>query len=436
MCLGLLASAAPAATAASISIENGPCSPVPSGTAYCYSPPSQTAASGEQVTWANVSAAPHTVTRCTVAACGVSGGTGTDSWNGTGNNAIGASGYSYTFTGAGTYVYYCAIHGYAAMHGTIVVTAGGAEPPVAMFTFSPSNPTTGQSVTFDASSSTAPSGDTITKYHWNFGDGTAADTATATTTHTYASAGTFRAVLTVTDSEAVTSGQFQAQVTVTGAGVDTPPTASFTFSPANPVSGQTITFDASATADQDGDSVSQYAWNFGDGTTAMGGPTVTHAYAGAGMFGVTLVATDANGNPSAPASMLVTVAAPPTGGGGGFTGGGGGSSGPGGGSQGPTQGTTARATKMRLTAKRLCKKKRAHCKLTKARLTFRLSAAARLAIVIERRGKAVRRLAVHGKAGANSLQLSAAGLKPGRYTLVLTPAGGKAIMLKFAVVGV
>jgi hypothetical protein len=91
---------------------------------------------------------------------------------------------------------------------------------------------------------------------------------------------------------------------------------------------------------------------------------------------------------------------------------------------------------MRLTAKRLCKKKRAHCKLTKARLTFRLSAAARLAIVIERRGKAVRRLAVHGKAGANSLQLSAAGLKPGRYTLVLAPAGGKAIMLKFAVVGV
>jgi len=30
--------------------------------------------------------------------------------------------YSFTFAGAGTYVYYCAIHGYATMHGTITVS--------------------------------------------------------------------------------------------------------------------------------------------------------------------------------------------------------------------------------------------------------------------------------------------------------------------------
>jgi plastocyanin len=115
-------SASPAMTA-SIAIQDGPCSP-PSGTGFCFNPPAQTAASGEQVTWTNQSAAaPHEIERCTPSACaGQSGGTGGDSWAGSGVLNPGGV-YSHTFTGAGTYVYYCPIHGYAAMHGTITVTS-------------------------------------------------------------------------------------------------------------------------------------------------------------------------------------------------------------------------------------------------------------------------------------------------------------------------
>jgi plastocyanin len=97
---------------------------------FCYSPPTLTVSSGDRVTWTNNSITPlgHTITRCTPAACGgVSGGTGTDSWPDSGTIRQGQT-YSHAFTGAGTYVYYCTIHGYAQMHGTITVAGPSATP--------------------------------------------------------------------------------------------------------------------------------------------------------------------------------------------------------------------------------------------------------------------------------------------------------------------
>jgi plastocyanin len=119
----MVALSASPAMAPSIAIQDGPCSP-PSGTEFCFNPPAQTAASGEQVTWTNQSAAaPHEIARCTPSVCaGHGGGTGGDSWASSGVLNPGGV-YSHTFTGAGTYVYYCKIHGYAAMHGTITVTS-------------------------------------------------------------------------------------------------------------------------------------------------------------------------------------------------------------------------------------------------------------------------------------------------------------------------
>jgi PKD repeat protein len=77
--------------------------------------------------------------------------------------------------------------------------------PVAHFTFSPSEPTSGQTVAFDASASYAPGipTKTIDSYNWDFGDGTNA-TGVAVT-HAYDTAGTFSVTLTVVDSDDLSS---------------------------------------------------------------------------------------------------------------------------------------------------------------------------------------------------------------------------------------
>jgi PKD repeat protein len=70
-------------------------------------------------------------------------------------------------------------------------------PPVASFTWTPSIPKVGETVTFDASTSTS-NGVTIVSYEWDFGDGEHATGKIVT--HTYTTAGTYTITLNVTDS--------------------------------------------------------------------------------------------------------------------------------------------------------------------------------------------------------------------------------------------
>ena len=71
------------------------------------------------------------------------------------------------------------------------------------------------------------------------------------------------------------------------------PTASFTWTPSIPKVGQTATFDASASK-PNGGIIVDYAWNFGDGSSANG-RVVAHAYNSSGTYTVTLNVTDSNG---------------------------------------------------------------------------------------------------------------------------------------------
>jgi DNA-binding beta-propeller fold protein YncE len=72
------------------------------------------------------------------------------------------------------------------------------QAPTASFTDTPA--TAGSPSTFNASASTASPEQSVASYDWNFGDGTSAQSASPTVSHTYATAGPYTVTLTVTDT--------------------------------------------------------------------------------------------------------------------------------------------------------------------------------------------------------------------------------------------
>ena len=163
-------------------------------------------------------------------------------------------------------------------------------PTISRFTFSPTNPTINQDVSFNGSSSTVSNG----TYNWDFGDG---QTGTGvTTTHRYTRGGTFTVTLAVTsDSRATSTSSRTINVSTTLP----PTTANFNFSPTTPSINQDVTFTATATAAGPGFpgggpgqvQGAVYNWDFGDGSTGMGTST-THRFTRAGTFAVTLRVTN------------------------------------------------------------------------------------------------------------------------------------------------
>jgi plastocyanin len=93
----------------------------PGGAQFCFKPAALVVSSSTKVVWKNPTSAPHTVTRCTTAACGKPGaGTGTDP-NLRSPLINQSRTFGFTFHHRGTYRYFCKVHGYVVMHGTITV---------------------------------------------------------------------------------------------------------------------------------------------------------------------------------------------------------------------------------------------------------------------------------------------------------------------------
>ena len=83
-------------------------------------------------------------------------------------------------------------------------------------------------------------------------------------------------------------------------------TASFTATPAAPRSGQAVTLSATATPDA-GEEITGFSWDFGDGSAAATGATVTHTFP-AGAWTVTLTVDEAPIPPAtAPDAATTTV---------------------------------------------------------------------------------------------------------------------------------
>lgn len=153
------------------------------------------------------------------------------------------------------------------------------------------------SIQFNGSASYDPDG-TIATYQWNFGDG--ANGTGAAPAHTYATAGTFVATLTVTDNGGATS------TASTSAVITSPSNQSPIANPGGPysaVSGSPIVFNGTGSSDPDG-AITQYQWNFADGTASGAAPT--HTFGAPGSHLVTLTVTD-NGGATNSKSFNLTV---------------------------------------------------------------------------------------------------------------------------------
>jgi plastocyanin len=155
-------------TTSKITILPGTCSG--GGTEFCFKPESASVAVGSSVLWTNETGVGHTVSSCTSSACpGAPINTGSNTFNLSIAAANGSTG-TFKFTSAGTYTYYCMIHGYVAMHGKITVVAAPtissfmptSGPPGVTVTINGHNLLRARRVTFNGTSATI-STDSATK---------------------------------------------------------------------------------------------------------------------------------------------------------------------------------------------------------------------------------------------------------------------------------
>lgn len=158
------------------------------------------------------------------------------------------------------------------------------------FSFTPSDPQVGQTISFDATASTNGGAACLIacSYAWNFGDGTTA--SGLTTTKAFRAAGNFAVQLVVTDSRGASASSTQ----VVSVANPTPPTGAVIVTPTPPVAPGTTVFFNASNVQWAGRTIASYSWNFGDGRTGSG-VTTTHQYSTVGNYTVVLTVTDTAG---------------------------------------------------------------------------------------------------------------------------------------------
>mgnify|MGYP002624447668 CR=1 FL=1 len=165
--------------------------------------------------------------------------------------------------------------------------------PTADFTYTAA--CAGNAVQFNSTSTTNPTGQPIQSYQWNFGDGQTGSGASVS--HTYTNAGTYQVTLTVSCGGHCTSEK------TLPVNIVAVPTANFNFTTV--CQGTATQFTSTSTGE-----ITSYQWNFGDGQTGTG-QTVSHTYAQAGSYQVTLTVQTANNMCSDVATRTVPVNALP-----------------------------------------------------------------------------------------------------------------------------
>ena len=223
----------------------------------------------------------------------------------------GTSSVSHVYTAAGTYSVVATVTDSSGERVTTstVITVVAQTPLSVTGAASTATPALNAPVTFTA---TTTAGINIQSYSWSFGDGSTASTTGNATAHAFTTPGikTISVTATATDGR---TGSAQTQVNVQPA---TGATAAFTFSPTAGTIATSFIFNAGTSTPSTGGSIVRYDWNFGEGTAteqcpgdsacSSNGRSISHSFAAAGTYTVTLTIIDSNGA-SASTSKTVTV---------------------------------------------------------------------------------------------------------------------------------
>ena len=197
--------------------------------------------------------------------------------------------FEYAFDDTGEYELDIRAKGSAGNVTTVTrdVTVGDTalEPSIEI---SPAEPEADESITFDASNSTA--GTSIESYVWTFPDEWTSSGETIERTFQFG--GEYDVELEVTDADGRTA-TVERTVNVSG---PEQPTFVVDISPAEPKAGEIVTFDASnSTAET---SIESYEWTFSDGQI-LTGETISREFESGGEYDVGLRVTDADGRTAA-----------------------------------------------------------------------------------------------------------------------------------------
>ncbi|MDT8357568.1 MAG: PKD domain-containing protein, partial [Methanomicrobiaceae archaeon] len=249
---------------------------------------------------AEFTAAPTTGTYpLTVAFTDQSNGDGITAWKwdfGDGTSST-AQNPSHTYSVAGTYTV-----------SLTVTNAGGTDTESKPSYIAVKTPAPSADFAADRTAGTYPlavtftdqsTGDGITGWKWNFGDG-----ATSTAqhpSHTYASTGTYTVSLTVTNAGGTDTESKSSYISVTAPA----PSAAFAGIPTKGTYPLTVAFTDKST----GDGINAWNWNFGDGTSSTA-QNPSHTYTTAGTYTVSLTITGAGGSDKETKSGYISVSTP------------------------------------------------------------------------------------------------------------------------------
>jgi PKD repeat protein len=168
---------------------------------------------------------------------------------------------------------------FALLAGTVSGSPAGSD-----FTVSPASPTEGQEATFTFAPGPGIVGTPTVE--WDIVGNENFEATGTVATHTYDDDGSRTVRMRVTDTE---GSEVVAKTFSVNAAPNDPPTVDFSFLPASPLPGNSVSFSATG-SDPDGDALT-YAWTFGDGGTSTA-EDPQHTYASPGTRTVTVTVTD------------------------------------------------------------------------------------------------------------------------------------------------